>query len=96
MQDCRLFQLIFVTHACPTSTAVLTIGHNISFASSDGLTDSDLQTLIETEQDRTRHSFTQYFKIIIYLCNYALKRQSINSIMLLRMSDDMNLRRQSK
>jgi len=27
MQDCCLFQLIFDTCACPTSTAVLTVGH---------------------------------------------------------------------
>jgi len=30
-------------------------------ASSDSLTDSELQLLIETEQDWTRHSFIQYF-----------------------------------
>jgi len=27
MQSCHLFQLMFDTGACPTSTAVLTIGH---------------------------------------------------------------------
>jgi len=58
MQDCRLFKLIFDTGACPTSTAVLIVGH-FSVASGNSLTDSDLQLFIETEQDRTRHSFIQ-------------------------------------
>jgi len=58
MQDCCLFQLIYVTPACPTCIAVLTVCHNISVASSNSLTDSDLQLLTETEQDRTRLFYT--------------------------------------
>jgi len=50
----RLFLLMFNTDACPTSTAVLTVGH-FSVASSNSLTDLDLQLLIETEPDQTRH-----------------------------------------
>ncbi len=54
-----LFLLMFNTGACPTSTAVLTVGHFLCVASCDSLTDSDLQLFIETEQDRTRHTFIQ-------------------------------------
>jgi len=43
-------------YACPTSTwSLVTLG----VASSDSLTDLDLQLLIETEQDWMRHSFIQ-------------------------------------
>jgi len=48
--------------ACPTSTAVLTVGWplvNFSVASGNSLTDADFQLFIETEQDGTRHSFIQ-------------------------------------
>jgi len=34
-----------------------------SVASRDSLTDSDLQLFIETEQDRTRHMFIQYYLV---------------------------------
>jgi len=66
MQDCRLFQLIFNTGACPTSTAVLTVGH-FWCTSSDSLTDSDLQLLIETEQDRKTFTNTIFVWAIFFL-----------------------------
>jgi hypothetical protein len=56
MEDCSLFLLMLNTFTCPTSTGVLTFGH-FGVAYSDSLTDSELQLLIEIEQDQTRHSF---------------------------------------
>jgi len=73
MKDCLLFQLIFVTHAYPTSAAVLTVSHNIGVASSDSLTDSDLQLLKETEQDRTRQNKTFIYTIILLEPFYCTK-----------------------
>jgi len=46
------------TFTCPTNAA-FDRWFRIGVASSDSLTDSDLQLFIETEQDQTRQSFIQ-------------------------------------
>jgi len=63
MQDCHLFP--FITHASPT-IQLLYCWFIIGVAFSNSLTDSDLQLLIETEQDQTRQSFFQYYLKYLY------------------------------
>ncbi len=48
-------RLKFLIQALLAQPPLVTFG----VASSDSLTDSDLQLLIEAEQDQTRHSFIQ-------------------------------------
>ncbi len=84
MQYCHLFQLMFGTGVCPISTAVWLLV-TFSVTSGNSLTDSDLQLLIETEHDQTRHSFIQYYITLffakvhvtrdIFAHNIAVKRQ---------------------
>jgi hypothetical protein len=65
---------MFNTGACPTITAVLTVGHFV--ASGNSLTDSDLQLFIETEQDRTRHTFIQYYNNSIQFFDISVSPMS--------------------
>jgi len=59
VSECKtaLFSVDLCYTRLATSTAVLTIGDNIGVASSDSLTDSDLQLLTEREQDRPNETF---------------------------------------